>query len=776
MSPFFLDPAMSAAVWITIKASALLGIAAVLQGVMYRRTSAAIRHLVWTLVIVGVLLLPALSLALPEWAVVIRTTTTRAGGPATVVDRVEASTDLALASAPHATRAESEPVARPAITISWPAVVASVYVAGLLVMLMHLAMQRWSVRRLSRLATDVQDAEWTRLLTECAVIMGVLRPLRLLRSRERSVPMTFGTHRPTILVPAVADTWAEDRRRAVILHEMAHVARYDCLTQRLAFVACAMYWFHPAVWCVARRLRIERELACDDRVIAAGTPAREYAGHLLEIAYTLGRYRAPALAVSMARPGQLEGRMRAVLDTARNRSVPALRARLAGTAMAAAVLLPLASATATVDAADPQTDRIPAAAVAEAAPTQDQTIASLSNANEPLRESAQRIARAGGAAMGVQQDGLPGTWEIRPADTTGMVHLRLVEGNSSSGSTIALEQLEGLTAAQLGSADGPVQFRLRRDAGTFTFEGVMRRGVGAGTFSFTPDPGFPEELAKRGFARPDAREQYQMARHDVGYAFLDELNTQGYAKPETSELVRAGQHGVDVAYMRDLGALGYRLGSLAPLIELRDHGVTPAFISGLADQGYEGLSADDLRRARDHGVTPEYVRAMRDAGYGSVTIDELVNARDHGVTAEFARELDAAGHRKLPLDQLIAVRDHGVSPAYVREMRQLGYALPIDALIRARDHGVSVDFVRELAELGYRRVPIDSLVRLRDHGVTPTYVRELTALGYKGLTVEELVTLRDHGLTPDRIRTANARAGSRLPVDLLKSLAAGGMR
>ena len=99
-----------------------------------------------------------------------------------------------------------------------------------------------------------------------------------------------------------------------------------------------------------------------------------------------------------------------------------------------------------------------------------------------------------------------------------------------------------------------------------------------------------------------------MARHDIGYAFVDELNKQGYAKPQTSELVRAGQHGVQHTYLREMGALGYRLGSLEPLIELRDHGVTPAYVRELADQGYKGLPADELRRARDHGITPEYVR------------------------------------------------------------------------------------------------------------------------------------------------------------------------
>jgi len=758
MSTSFVDSAMSAALWITVKASVLLGVAAIVQALLYRRASASTRHLVWTLAIAGVLLLPMLSLALPGWAVVTYTAAPKGADRAAVVDLVEESRGLASSSAPLQTIAEPAPSARPAVSsrlrgfaatadrFSWLIVIGSVYAAGVIVMLIQLATQRRRVRRLTRDATEVRDSGWTRLLFECAGSMGVQRPVRLLRSRECSMPMAFGTRHAAILIPATADAWPDDRARAVVLHELAHVARYDCLTQTVAFAACAMYWFHPAVWWVARRLRIERELACDDRVIAAGTRPREYAGHLLEIAYSFSSHRAPALAVSMARPRQLEGRMLAVLDDARNRSVPALRVRLAGAAIAAALLLPLAGARATVVAADSDAGFTTAAAAAPLpGPPQDVVAPHLKAVEWP---SVRSIVRTAAAALGIAQDKLPGTWEIRPTNTEGTVHLRLVEVNSSSGSNIPVERLEGLTAAQVAGAGGPVQFRLRRDAGTFTFEGVLRNGVGAGTFSFMPDPNFSAELVKRGFSRPTALEQYQMARHDVGYAFVDELHTQGYAKPEASELVRAGQHGVHVTYLREMGALGYRLGSLEPLIELRDHGVTPEYTRQLADQGYKGLTADDLRRARDHGVSPEYVRAMRDAGYGSLTMEHLINARDHGVSAEFVRELGDAGHRKSPLDELI----------------------------RVRDHGVNVDSVRDMAALGYAGLPMDSLVRLRDHGVTPKYAQELKTLGYDRLTVEDLVTLRDHGLTPDRIRAANARAGTRLPVDRLTSLAAGGMR
>jgi beta-lactamase regulating signal transducer with metallopeptidase domain len=774
MSTLPVDSVAWVALWIAVKASVLLAAAAIAQ-VVLRRTSAATRHLVWMLAIAGLLVLPVLTLTVPEWPVAVRTVAAPVVPPAPVLERVDTPADQAGPSILPSIPAASPSAAPSSADRSWWVVAAGVYAAGVGLMLIHLSVHRWRVRRLARKAAVVGSPDWTRLLSDCAGSLGVSRSVRLLRSRECSVPLAFGTIRPSILIPAVADTWSEDRRRAVVLHELAHIARWDCLTQTVAFAACAMYWFHPAVWWVARRLRIERELACDDRVLTMGTEPRDYAGHLLEIAYSFGRHRAPAVAVSMARPGQLEGRLRAALDRGRNRRVPAGRARLAGAAAAIALLLPLASATPTVVTAATSPERTPA--TPSPATAQPEILPPhLKAYHTEVGELLRRIEYAANVALGFVQGQPAGTWDLRPSSTKGAVHLRLVELNSSSGFTIPIERLEGLTAEQVATGAGPIQFRLRRDAGTFAFEGVLRNGVAGGTFAFTPEPRFVDELAKRGFARPSADEQYQLARHDVGYAFLDELNAQKYAKPQIAELVRAGQHGVQLTYLREMGALGYRLGSLDPLITLRDHGVTPDYVRELAENGYKGLSADELRVARDHGITGEYVRAMREAGYGSVPMDELRKARDHGVTPEFVRGLGDAGYRKLPLDQLIRVRDHGVSPEFAREMRQLGHALPIDELVRARDHGVDVEFVRAMTALGYGKRSMDTLVRMRDHGVTPEYARELKALGYEGLAADDLVSLRDHGVTPDRIRAANKRAGTRLPIEMLRSLAAGGMQ
>ena len=749
MNTLSLDLALVAALSIALKVTALVGIAAIVQVVMARWTSAAIRHLVWMLTIVALLALPLLSLTLPEWPIVTRTVSAPADlpqpGPRVEESPVAHSSTSSLESlaAPAVPTASQYSVADASFQVSmrmlpWRAMLGA-YALGTILLLAWFAAQQWRLHRLARQAAHLEDDGWGTLLSECSADMGIARPVRLLQTRECRMPMAFGIRRPAILIPAIAGTWSVDRRRAVMLHELAHVARRDCLAQTLTFAACALYWFHPAAWWVARRLRIERELSCDDRVIAAGTPPREYAGHLLEIAFSIGREPAPALAVTMARPRQLEGRMRALLDATRSRRLPAWRGSAAGAIVAAAVVLPLAAATSRVVAVESaRSSKTPAAAIAQP----DVLGPALKAVEWPAIASARRLVYDAASAIGISQDKLPGTWEIRPANTDGTVHLRISEFNSNFGSNIRIDQLEGLTLAQLTGAGGPVQFRLRRDAGTFTFEGVVRSGVGGGTFSFAPDPNFPAELAKRGFSRPTALEQYKLARNDTGYAFVDELNAQRYDKPQTSDLIRAGDHGVSLTYLREMGALGYRLGTLSPLIELRDHGVTPGYIRDLSAQGHKGLSADDLRRARDHGVTPDYVQAMRDNGHDSLTIDQLITARDHGVNAD-----------------------------YVRQMRQLGYAVSIRELIAARDHGVDPGYARDLASLGYSGLSLESLRNMRDHGVDPKYVRELKALGYDSLSVGDLITLRDHGLTADRIRAANERAKSRLPVELLKQLA-----
>jgi hypothetical protein len=525
------------------------------------------------------------------------------------------------------------------------------------------------------------------------------------------MPMTFGTRRPTVILPASAEEWTEDRRRAVLLHELAHVARRDCLTQTLTAIASAIYWPHPGVWWAARRMRVERELACDDRVLAAGTEPRDYAGHLLEIAHSLGATPAPAIALGMARARQLEHRMLAILDAARNRASLHRRGITIAVTLALALFVPMAALRATLVTADPD------GGIAGAPDLTDLKVVP--------REAQQEVT---------------GTWDLRPTTDPNVIQLTVRAGRSSHGRTVPRAQLEALTGTPI-PANGPVHFPIRREAGTFTVDGVCRNGNCAGTFGFEANAAFADMLAKRGIGRPSPQDQFALAAADVGAAYLDALGAEGYAKPDIQTLVRAAQHGVDLGYLRGMASLGYRLGTLDPLIVLRDHGVDPEYVRGMSAAGYPRLSADELRRARDHGADPQ-----------------------------FASQLAALGHKSLPLDTLIGARDHGVNPEYVRGLAGLGYGgLSLEALVNARDHGVDPEYVRGMTALGYKGAAVDDLIRMRDHGVDPEYVRGMAALGYKGVSTDDLIRMRDHGVDPEYVRRVQQRNGGQPTIDQLIS-------
>jgi TonB family protein len=130
----------------------------------------------------------------------------------------------------------------------------------------------------------------------------------------------------------------------VLLHELAHVARRDWLSQLAAEALRVAFWFNPLAWVAARQLRSESERACDDVVLAAGVEADEFAGALVALARALRQPRITALpAPAMARPSSLEGRVHAMLNTTLDRRPASRRARVIIAALLFAISLPVAS-------------------------------------------------------------------------------------------------------------------------------------------------------------------------------------------------------------------------------------------------------------------------------------------------------------------------------------------------------------------------------------------------------------------------------------------------
>jgi beta-lactamase regulating signal transducer with metallopeptidase domain len=335
-----------------VKVTVLLVVAAG-TALSLRRSSAALRHLVWALSCAGVLALPVASAVLPEWGLAVSPRLAPASfafDAEQVVEAARAPTVetaapvTAPAAATSVTSASvSGPVAAP--PVDWRALLLPIWLGGALLVMAALALGLARIAWLGKVAEPVRDVEWLALVRELSRGLGLARPVRLLRAAGPAMPMTWGVRRPVVLLPADADEWPVERRRDVLLHELAHVKRQDFLTQLIARTACAIYWFHPLVWLAAARLRVERERACDDHVLRAGTKPSAYANHLLEIARALRPAPATSLAsVAMARPAQLATRLLDVLDSGRRRDVVSPRLAAPAWLAAIAVVLPLAAA------------------------------------------------------------------------------------------------------------------------------------------------------------------------------------------------------------------------------------------------------------------------------------------------------------------------------------------------------------------------------------------------------------------------------------------------
>ena len=163
--------------------------------------------------------------------------------------------------------------------------------------------------------------EWLPKLHALMHRMGVDRSVRLLVSSMVETPAVIGWLRPVILVPVGALAGLPAAHvEAVLAHELAHIRRHDYLVNLLQSVAEAVLFYHPAVWWVSSRIRIEREHCCDDLAVQAT------GGNVLTYARALAEFEScrPAHAHAMAaNTGSLPDRIRRLLNPAPSHTMPA---------------------------------------------------------------------------------------------------------------------------------------------------------------------------------------------------------------------------------------------------------------------------------------------------------------------------------------------------------------------------------------------------------------------------------------------------------------------
>ncbi|HVG43927.1 MAG TPA: M56 family metallopeptidase [Longimicrobium sp.] len=333
---------ISALLLLVAKVTLLLGGATCAIGAL-RRASAAARHAVWTTALAAALALPAAGLLLPAARIEAqgRLWTAAAAwldglrAPAAPVSPVRTVVDVhGIAPVLDGGGEGAEMPARgpiPAGTLLF-----AVWALGAAACLARIGFGVVAANRMARGARPAESDVLARVAGELADAGLAPRSARLRVSAEVSAPAAVGIFRPAVLLPSDAVCWDTAEARAVLAHELGHVARRDCLTQLVASVATAVYWFHPLAWYASRRMCVERERACDDRALLAGAPPSRYATLLVHVLRASRQSVLPAGVLAMAAPREMEARIRSILDPAVRRRPLSLRARLATPAAVAA--------------------------------------------------------------------------------------------------------------------------------------------------------------------------------------------------------------------------------------------------------------------------------------------------------------------------------------------------------------------------------------------------------------------------------------------------------
>jgi beta-lactamase regulating signal transducer with metallopeptidase domain len=278
---------------------------------MLRRRAAALRHAVWVLALAGMPAVLVLSTVGPEWRVA-------------ALAPMERS--LAQFSAPEAARTDETHGSAASLQAVAPVdqrdaslvtALALLWASLALFLLLRLAVGHVMNRRLLAKSRPIAPA-WCESLPELRGHLPRIRHIRVVASDDIEAPQTWGIMAPVIAVPPASREWPVHVRRSVLLHELAHVRRLDSMHLLVGTCIAAIFWFHPLAWRALRGLREEMEGACDDAVLRAGVSAPGYAATLVELT-RFGRAQVSRLSLVQRCAGDLERRVRGILDPARAR-------------------------------------------------------------------------------------------------------------------------------------------------------------------------------------------------------------------------------------------------------------------------------------------------------------------------------------------------------------------------------------------------------------------------------------------------------------------------
>jgi len=332
-----------------LKTSIVL-ILALLAVAASRRRPAAFRHFVLSFALIGLLLLPLISLVPVGWKTSLLPARPGASGALELAQQMRNSLsepvevpEISLSTVADGTGELStglpalgaglrpgESTTFPPLDVSYSSppnartdsgvrgvlhiAIIALWSAGLVILVLRLAIGLSGAIRLTREGTVLADPVWHLLFERFLALVSLRRKIRLKSHPQVFVPLTWGWRKPVILMPADTNAWTDEERSSALFHELSHVKRADFLVMLLVRMSLAVFWWNPLCWIVYRKLRMEQEIACDELVLHAGIKPSTYAASLLALRRSAGyRWNTSAALLGMLGKPSFNERLATIL-------------------------------------------------------------------------------------------------------------------------------------------------------------------------------------------------------------------------------------------------------------------------------------------------------------------------------------------------------------------------------------------------------------------------------------------------------------------------------
>lgn len=519
-----------------------------------------------------------------------------ADGNGLAVDSSPSSADVAPAVlAPQVMEIAPILAITPERDFAW---VARIWLVGVCLLALRIAFGLLLLEQLRRRNLSALPAE---IVERCRALqqrLGISRMVRYCECRMVNVPSVIGFFSPVVLLPMRALTGlTPEQLEAVIAHELGHVKRFDVAVNFVQVIAETVFFFHPAVWWLNKRIRADREDCCDDVAVAACGRTVSYARALA----TMEGWRdTPELAMA-ATGSSVSSRVARLLGLGQQTN----GARSAGVISASLVLAAaLMAGAASIGFAQP------------AAPAPGESFAALAvEADVPPPPAAPTFAAAPAPAPAAVPVAVP--TPVAPARAAAFPRL--------AANPKPPAEPKANTA---GGDDRPT-----------------RNGAS-----------YIDQMKSVGLDKLDVDQLIALKVHDVTPEYVRAMRAAGF-ELDAEQIAAMKSQDVTPEYVAQIRALGFKPDA-DEIVGMKVHDVTPEFVKSMREMGINP-DADEVIALKVHDITPEYRRAMEAAGY-HLDAEDLIAAKVMDVTPEFIQSVLAHGFKNLSMDQLIQLKNADV--------------------------------------------------------------------------------------------------------------------